>query len=103
MDYNLYFQVVDYCGVKYNTNTFKLKVDPNKPPSINKMPSNVVFFKGQDSMTIPTPINMFLDPGDTFSIYTTLCLEKGSQALRTYYNETGNYIQVLYPDSFVST
>ena len=88
------FQVADYCGDKLYTNTFKLTVIPNKPPYVNHVPSNATFYKGQDSRTVPTPTDMFVDPGDSFSVYTTLWLEKDSQSLRTYFNESGNYIYI---------
>ena len=67
------------------------------------MPPNAVFYKGQGSRKVPTPSIMFNDPGDILDIYTTLWLEKDSQSMRTYFNKTGSYIQVLYPSTFVST
>ena len=102
LSYSLYFQVIDYWGDTQNTNVFNLTVDPNKPPTENGKISNVVFYKGQESRKIPTVENMFLDPGDILNIYTTLWFEKDSQSMNVYYNKTGNYIQVLYPRTFVS-
>lgn len=64
-------------------------------------PKAPVFYKGQAYGTIQAPDVMFLDPGDTFKIYTTLCIEKSAQYLRTYYNKDGNMIEVSYPSDFL--
>ena len=102
-EYKMYFEVDDYWGDKHFTNIFNLIVLPNKAPIVNHIPQNATFYKGQSPMTIITPNDMFVDPGDTFSIFTTLCLEKNSLLLRTSYNESGNYIKVTYPKGFAST
>ena len=103
IDNCMHFEITDYWGDNHYTNTFKLTVLPNNPPVVNNVPSRATFYKGQTSRTISTPINMFIDPGDSLTIYTTLCLEKDSQQLRTYYNETENCIYVDYPKTFVNT
>ena len=97
---HLYFQVSDYWGNILNTNAFRVTILPNSPPIINSRPNNATFYKGQQVGIITTPNEMFIDPGDTFKIYTTLCIEKESQLVRTSYIQSKNHILVTYPMEF---
>ena len=66
LDYNFKFQVIDYWGDPHFTNGFDLSVQPNQPPVLNKKPENYTFYKGEQTMIMPTPADMFLDPGCSF-------------------------------------
>ena len=46
------------------------------------------------------PAQIFSDPGDTFEVYTSIWIEKNSQSLITYYNDTANYMFVDIPYTF---
>ena len=100
-DYNFKFKVIDYWGDPHFTNTFGLSVQRNKPPVFNKKPENYTFYKGEQSKIIPTPADMFLDPGDTLYIATANCYEANAESVKTIFNKTGNFISVNYPKSFV--
>ena len=100
--YNSRFQITDYWGDQYYTNRFNITVYSNQPPILNHKPSNITFYKGEGHVKIYTPQEMFIDPGDTFMVYTSLCFENDSRKLITIYNQTGNYIDVFYPNNFVN-
>ena len=100
--YHSRFQVTDYWGDQYYTNQFNLSVYSNHPPTLKFKPSDVTFYKGEGHVKIATPAVMFIDPGDTFMIYISLCFESNSRKLTTSYNQTGNYINVIYPNDFVN-
>ena len=101
LDYNFKFQVIDYWGDPHFTNGFDLSVQPNQPPVLNKKPENYTFYKGEQTMIMPTPADMFLDPGDTLYIATANCYGSNAESVKTKFNKTGNFITVNYPKSFV--
>ena len=100
-DYDHYFQVTDYWGDITNTYPFRLTILPNTPPNIINRPSNATFYKGQSIGVVKISSDMFVDYGDIFKIYTTLCIENDSQSVRVTYSQTDNNIIVSYSKGFV--
>ena len=100
-EYDLYFQVTDYWGDIIKTDQFRITVLPNAAPLVANRPTNKIFYKGQLEGVIHMPDNMFVDPGDTFKIYTNIWIEEESQSVDATYLQSNNSILVTYPKSFV--
>lgn len=102
LKYDVRFKAIDYCEQEALTNSFKITLLPNVPPKLVSVPESAVFYEGQLSGLIPTAEAMFSDPGDTFIVYTTQCIEQASSAVSTRYRPEENCIRVEYPARFHS-
>ena len=58
-----------------------MSVEPNQKPVIISSIPNALFYEGQQEGIIPIDSNLFSDPGDTFIMYPTKCIESSSNVM----------------------
>ena len=98
---DLMFKVIDHWGNPFYTNSFSLISYVNKSPVIVERPKDAVLYRGQEYGVIPTPSNMFYDPGDTLTITTTKWTERSATNVVTIFDRGKNEIDVWYPFQFI--
>ena len=94
------FKIVDYCGDAHYSNAFYVTILKNQHPIVVGTIPNSTFYEGQLNGTIPVPSPLFIDPGDTLIIETSLCLQVESQPIKATYKKDDNVIKVSFPPKF---
>ena len=95
------FKITDLCGDEHYTNIFIVTLSPNKPPIIVNKIDNGVFYEGMLIGKIPVASELFADPGDILTFFTTRWIEDIFMPINATYMQSENNINIKYPPKFI--